>query len=94
MIKLLLILSLAFLLFLVAGCAGVQPPREIKTETMEVKVPVPVPCRITAPDKPDLPVQGLKKDSDLLEKTKAVLAERELVSGYVLELEAAIKSCQ
>lgn len=75
-----------------AGC--VSNPPIIKTVETIVEVPIPTPCNIKPVDKPDMPVDRLKKEDDLDTKVAAVLAEIERRKAYEKELEAAVKECQ
>lgn len=60
----------------------------------EVKVPVPIPCKIVSPDKPIYPLQEAKKDEkDIFVITQKALAEIELRQGYETKLEVAITEC-
>lgn len=60
----------------------------------EIKVPVIIPCKIVAPDKPVMPLQEAKKDeTDIFVITQKALAEIELRIGYETKLEAAIIEC-
>lgn len=60
----------------------------------EVKVPVPVPCKIVSPEKPVYPLQEAKKnESNIFNITQKALAEIELRQGYETKLEAAITEC-
>jgi hypothetical protein len=60
----------------------------------EVKVPVPIPCKIVSPDKPVYPLQEAKKEeTDIFVITQKALAEIELRQGYETKLEAAILEC-
>lgn len=81
------ILSLLFLV----GCTA-DPI--IESKTVEVKIPIPVPCKIKPVERPQSPLDSLKKEDDLHTKAKAILAQIELDRGYQTELEAAIKECQ
>jgi hypothetical protein len=73
---------------------GCDTPPIIKTIPIEVKVPVPVPCKISPVARPMMPVDELKKEDNLHTKTKSALAELELREAYEKQLEAAIKECQ
>lgn len=75
-----------------AGCATTEPT--IKTQVVIQKVPVPVPCKITPPEKPVMLVDDLKKETPLFDKVQAGLAELERREAYEKKLEAAIKECQ
>jgi hypothetical protein len=71
-----------------AGCAGMAP------KVQEVKVPVPVPCKVEAPLRPAFTVDGLPVGSGIWEQMKALRAERKQRQGYEAELEAAVRACQ
>ncbi len=73
---------------LLTGCAGLAP------KVVEVKVPVPVPCKVTPPERPLFAVDGLPIGSDIWEQMKALRAERQQRIGYILELEAVVRACQ
>lgn len=66
----------------------------LESKTVEVKVPVPVPCKIQPVDKPQSLLGTLKKEDDIHTKTKVILAEIEAKKAYEAQLEAAIKECQ
>ncbi|MGQ0711191.1 MAG: hypothetical protein ACT4NV_15760 [Rhodoferax sp.] len=74
--------------FCLAGCAGMAP------KVQEVKVPVPVPCKVDTPAKPAFAVDGLPVGAGIWEQMKALRAERLQRQGYEAELEAAVQSCQ
>ena len=60
----------------------------------EVKVPLPIPCNIIAPQKPAMPSDGLKKDEmDIYVWIKTLLAEIEIRKGYEIQLEVAVTAC-
>lgn len=72
---------------LIAGCA-------CQEKIVEVKVPVPVPCKVTSPERPVMPLEQAKKDeSDIFVIVKKALAEIEFRQGYETKLEAAIQEC-
>ena len=74
--------------FSLAGCAGMAP------KAQEVKVPVPVPCKVEAPVPPAFAVDGLPIGSGIWEQMKALRAERKQRQAYEAELEAAVRACQ
>lgn len=82
---------LCMVLVFVAGCT--TAPRVI-TKTVEVKVPVPVPCRIAPIDKPVFALDRLSTADDLYSKGRAALVELDERRAYEVVLEAAVKSCQ
>jgi hypothetical protein len=75
-------------LSLLVGCAA--PKERIVTNEVIVQVP----CKITPPEKPVLPLtdNGSVEDN-IFDKTKKALSEIELHKGYELLLEAAISGC-
>lgn len=83
--KIVLVFSLIFL----SACST----NHSNTKSVEVLVPVQVPCKITHPNKPVFAVDNLGIGEDIFEKVKALLAERKQRQGYELELEEAIKAC-
>ena len=83
-----------FVLILPLLTIGCTPKTIIKTEIVEVKVPVSVPCKITPPKRPLMPVDALKKEDDLHTKVKVALAELEIREAYEKTLESSIKECQ
>ena len=75
---LLLLVALAL-----AGCAT-EPRVEIQT----VKVPVPVECRESTPDRPSMPTEALADDADPFDLLRASLAEIDRREGYEVKLVA------
>lgn len=73
--------------FSLAGCAGLAP------KVQEVKVPVPVLCKVDAPERPAFAVDGLPAGSGIWEQMKALRAERMQRMGYERELEASVRAC-
>jgi hypothetical protein len=70
---------------LVSAC-GVAPVRE-------VKVPVPVECRVEPPARPAMPTEALALGVDVDQFSASALAEIELREGYEGELRAALAEC-
>lgn len=70
------------------GCGASMPT------TQEVRVPVRVPCKVEAPNKPAFVVDGLPIGAPIDEQMKALRAERHQRKAYERELEAAVRSCQ
>lgn len=79
------------LLAVLAGCAS-NPAIVVKTERVEV--PVPVPCRVKTPEKPVWAVAVLPAGATLFKRVQAMAVEIEQRIGYETRLEAAVKSCQ
>ena len=65
-----------------AGCAATDPAT--------VRVPVPVPCFDRVPTRPDA---CQPRDDSRPEWLRCALVERELLRGYVGELEAVLEAC-
>lgn len=76
---------------LVSGC-GSNP---VRVETVEVSVPVPVPCvdRKKVPDQVPGAEGEVRKGSSPGEKIKAVLVERERLRKSDTKLRALIQGC-
>lgn len=69
----------------IAAC-GVAPLRE-------VKVPVPVECRVSVPARPVMPTEALAAGVDIDRFAAAAMAEIELREGYEGELSTALLRC-
>jgi len=79
------ILSLALL----SGCSW------IPTHVVDHDVMVPVPCKVTMPQKPLMPFTDTATVKDnIYVKTQKALAEINVRKGYEAELEAAAGSCK
>lgn len=76
--------------FGVVGCA--TPPVEYRT--VEVKVPVPVPCSAAVPQEPVWARNGTSRASNIDELAKAYVSELIQREAYEGELIAAVKGCQ
>lgn len=72
-----------------AGCAASPPAVRVE----QVRVPVPVPCRVTEPARPLMPTDALAPDAALDAFTAAAIAEIERREGYEGELRAALAAC-
>ncbi len=84
----LLIICLAALL---SACATTDPV--INSVVQRVEVPVAMPCKVDVPAVPDFSFPKLRPDQDIFDKSKSILADRELHLGYEAELLAALNSC-
>lgn len=71
-----------------AGCAS-APHIEVQT----VKVPVPVECRESIPDRPSMPTEALAEDADPFQLLRASLAEIDRREGYEVRLLTALTNC-
>ena len=78
-----LVLALAL-----AGCAT-----EPRIEYREVKVVIPVPCRVDLPDEPDYATNSLALDAPIFDMVRALLVEREQRTARDVEVTAAARSC-
>lgn len=84
--------ALLILPFALAGCAGTMPPSP-EVRTVEVKIPVPVPCMVQPVNKPAFAVDALPLGSTVPAQMRALRAERKQRIGYEAELEAALQHC-
>ena len=85
--KLLLIVLLAL-----TGCATTDPV--IKVVTQQVEVPVPVACKEEAPVLPTYCFSNLTEGSDIYDKTKCLLSDRDRSIGYETELLSKFNACK
>ena len=77
-----------FLVLTLNGCGGEH------TIIKEVKVPVPIACKVIVPERPLMPLEQAKKEeADIFIIMKKALAEIELRQGYETKLESAIIEC-
>jgi hypothetical protein len=79
------LVAIALLAAILAGC---------DTIPHEVKVPVPVPCKVERPQAPVWATTGLAPGADIFDQVKALLVERRQRAAYEAQLEAAIEGCQ
>ncbi len=89
---------IAIAALMLAGCAGKTPPPEPIIQTIEVKVPVAVPCDAAdkigaAPAYPDSD-GALAAAADLYERVQRLLAGRTLRITREAALEAALNACR
>jgi len=82
---------IAIMVAILAGCATPAPVIDVKTQ--KVEVPVEVPCKVTVPPAPDYNFNKSKPTDSVFDKTKALLADRDLSLGYQAQLLAALNSC-
>lgn len=80
-------------LFLV-GCDTTPKVPVIKTVIQRVEVPIPIPCKADIPELPDFNFDKLTENDTLFDKSKSLLADRQLHLSYEEELLAALKSCK
>lgn len=81
---------LCLLLAMCCGCAaGPMAPNVV-----QVKVPVPVPCKVAMPEAPSWAVDALPLGSTIWQQMQALRAERKQRLGYEAQLEAAVRACQ
>jgi len=62
-------------------------------QPVEVKVPVPVPCRVAMPERPAFAVDTLAIGAGIWAQMLALRADRLQRKGYEAELEAAARTC-
>ena len=85
----LIILSLVVML---SACAS-SPAPVLAPLIQKVEIPIPVPCKVDVPKKPDFNFNNLTQEQDIFEKTRAILADIRLHFAYETELLAALNSC-
>ena len=81
----------AFLCLLVAGCASAP---QVIEKSVEVKVPVPVPCKTPDIPVPAWPLAAVLPSASDFDFYRAALAEIELRKGYEARLLASVVACQ
>lgn len=84
--------TVVLLFWLLAGCSTVKPV--VKTEIVEVKVPVRVACTVSVPDRPSSVVLALPANADIFDKVKALLVDRKNDDAHIVELSAALSACK
>ena len=83
------LLSLVLVMLLV-GCNSITAPN-----TVEVKVPVPVPCDVPVVQKPVFPFTDTASTKDnVKEKVLKALSELQVRNGYELDLSTALDTCR
>lgn len=75
---------------LLAGCAGTGP---LHVETVEVDIPIAVPCKQEPPTPPDYCFVKLATESDIFIQVQCLLSDRKLSLGYETELLAGLNAC-
>lgn len=72
---------------IMAGCETIRP------DTQVVKVPVPVKCQQTEPQRPVMPTESLSTTDTQDTKTASALAEIDIREGYEVQLRTALRAC-
>lgn len=85
--------ALTLIALLLSGCCSLCPPVIVK-ESVEVKVPVPVPCATEIPKRPvwQLDLKEVRS-AGLFVRGNSALIELEQRRAYEAELEAVIVAC-
>ena len=85
-------LTLAFLSLMLVGCAG--DPQTI-VRTVEVSVPLPVPCVVASGPEPSYsdPADKLAAAPNIAERVRLLLLGRNERIAYILKLQAASSGC-
>ncbi len=78
------LILVVLVLGLLAGCGGTL---------QTIKVPVPVECKETVPDRPSMPTEAFTERPALDRWVQAAAAELERREGYELRLRAALEAC-
>lgn len=76
---------------ILGGCA--TKPAEPIIITKEVRVPVPVPCKVQLPEERPLPSQSADISGDAFDLAKVVLIDREELKARLAEWQAAARAC-
>lgn len=79
-------LALALTVVLISGCATTPG-------VTTVKVPVPVECRETVPDRPIMPTEQFTEKPAIDQYLRASRAEIERREGYEIKLRTALEAC-
>ncbi|MEX8193530.1 hypothetical protein [Comamonas guangdongensis] len=69
-------------------------PLRLVEKPIEVKVPVPVPCKAPDIPEPDWPLAKVSDTASDFVWFQATLAELALRAGYEIRLKAAVAACQ
>ena len=85
-------ISIILSVVILSACATDKPV--IQSVSQKVEVPISVPCKADVPSTPVFNFDSLTVDKDIFEKSKVLLADRELQKAYSAELLAALKSCK
>ena len=81
------ILALCAACALLSGCFGGTGG------ALQVRVPVPIPCRETLPTRPAMPTEGLVPGGPLFNSTTAMQAEIEIRESYEGQLRQRLGAC-
>jgi hypothetical protein len=84
------ILFFIIIIIFISGCATTEQP---KIQIQRIEIPISVPCSVDIPPPPELNFSKLDQTRSIFDKSKALLADRELQLGYETELLAALQSC-
>ncbi|MCC6380467.1 MAG: hypothetical protein IT519_16750 [Burkholderiales bacterium] len=93
--KLVILAVVAAALPLIHGCAGtVAPEREVvvQTRTVEVKIPMRVPC-VAAADVPAVPGTAMRRDGDLRQLAAGAATDVYALAEYAARADALLRSC-
>lgn len=79
------------LVIVLSGCASTP---QIVVRTERVEVPVQVPCRTPAVERPKWAVDALPAGAGLFDRVRAMAVELEQRRAYEARLEAATSACK
>lgn len=77
-------------MFLTAVCAVLAG---CSTEKGVIKIPIPVACTETVPERPAMPTESLMPGVDAFMLTRAALAEIDRREAYEIKMRAALAAC-
>lgn len=86
----LFLISVSFLALV--GCATTEPTVRVVTQRVEVMIAIP--CKEVAPPVPDYCFSKITEGTDIFDKTKCLLSDRQLSLGYEVELLAKLNACK
>lgn len=78
--------------WLVAGCAAAIPAKPI-VQTVEVKIPIAVPCKVAIPEHPAWELDKTPPDAALFDLVKAAIIEVRQREAHEKLLHAAALAC-
>lgn len=81
-----------FGIILLTGCAS-PLPEPVVTQTIEVQIPVEVPCWVKLPEKPIWELDRTPVTATIFELARAAVIELRQRQAFQAQLEAAAKAC-
>ena len=86
-------LILCSVLWLIGGCASLPaPPPLQEVRTVEIKIPVPVPC-VSAHEIPQVPRTNFKSGGDMKQNAAAADLDLRDLEDYAVAADAVLRQC-